>query len=193
MSQPHHADHMAKVFDLDNVKVARTPLPPGTSVSKLERVNLKQKSQHRLDGNEVAVQQQRKPSRAKTSDEAMQRVCMDTAAPDQSPAQSTESDASIGKNLTRFKEVWGQLSHHAPATRPDTCYADSLLGQVSAGPRMRRWRLAQQTMRYAFNAKTHGVQFRKLKNDKVNKMGALLTHHSGKALWLDHKPGTFSC
>ena len=118
VSQPHYADHMAKVFDLDNGKVARTPLPPGTSVSKLERVNFKEKSQHRLrlDGNKVTVQVQRKPPRAKTSDEAIQRVYMDTAAPDQSPAQSTESDALIGKNLTRFKEAWGQLSYYATAT-----------------------------------------------------------------------------
>ena len=180
VSQPHYADHMAKVFDLDNGKVARTPLPPGTSVSKLERVNFKEKSQHRLDGNEVTVQQQRKPPRAKTSDEAIQRVYMDTAAPDQSPAQSTESDALIGKNLTRFKEAWGQLSYYATATRPDICYAVSLLGQVSAGPRMRHWRLAQQTIRYAFNTKTYGVKFRKLENDKVNKMGCFVDSSFGE-------------
>ena len=77
------------------------------------------------------------------------------------PTESGEIDTLMGKNLTRFKEAWGQLSYYATATRPDLCYAVSLLGQVSAGPRMRHWRLAQQVIRYAFNTKTYGIQFRK--------------------------------
>ena len=43
MPQPHYADHMAKVFNLQSEKVARTPLPPGTSVSKFERASSKRK------------------------------------------------------------------------------------------------------------------------------------------------------
>ena len=173
VSQPHYADHMAKVFDLEHGKVARTPLPPGTSVSKLERVNFKTSADYRLKSGKVSpVQQNRKKSRIPqhAEGEAQQRTYMDTAAPDQSPTQSTESDALIGKNLTRFKEAWGQLSYYATATRPDLCYAVSLLGQVSAGPRMRHWRLAQQTIRYAYHTKTYGVKFRKLEPAKVNEI-----------------------
>ena len=47
MSQPHYADHMAKVFNLQSEKVARTPLPPGTSVSKFERANFKEKTYYK--------------------------------------------------------------------------------------------------------------------------------------------------
>ena len=71
---------------------------------------------------------------------------------------SSETDAIMGKNLTRFKEAWGQLSYCATASRQDLCYAESLLGQVSAGPRMRHWRLGQQVIQYAFNTKTYGIQ-----------------------------------
>ena len=173
VSQPHYADHMAKVFDLEHGKVARTPLPPGTSVTKLERVNFKSSADYRLTSDKVSpVQQNRKKHRVPqhAEGEAQQRTYMDTAAPDQSPTQSTESDALIGKNLTRFKEAWGQLSYYATATRPDLCYAVSLLGQVSAGPRMRHWRLAQQTIRYAYHTKTYGVKFRKLGPAKVNEI-----------------------
>ena len=85
-------------------------------------------------------------------------------------SECTETDALMGKNLTRYKEAWGQLSYYATATRPDLCYAVSLLGQVSAGPRMRHWRLAQQVIRYAFNTKTYGIQFRKQVTSKVNRI-----------------------
>ena len=53
ISQPHYADHMAKVFNLQSEKLARTPLPPGTSVSKLERANFKEKVHHKLEKSKV--------------------------------------------------------------------------------------------------------------------------------------------
>ena len=169
VSQPHYADHMAKVFDLQSeTKVAKTPLPPGTSVSKLERVNFQQKTHHKMEASKVtAVQHKSKKHRLSPNEkavEASQRKTMDAKTNDVPNPVAT--DALVGKNLTRFKEAWGQLSYYATATRPDLCYAVSLLGQVSAGPRMRHWRLAQQVIKYAYHTRTHGIQFRK--TSKVN-------------------------
>ena len=175
VSQPHYADHMAKVFNLQSEKVARTPLPPGTSVSKLERANFKEKTHHMLEKSKVKPVQQKQKAKPKkhrmpkqTAEEKVQRSKMDTMTSDVS--ECTETDALMGKNLTRFKEAWGQLSYYATATRPDLCYAVSLLGQVSAGPRMRHWRLAQQVIRYAFHTKSYGIQFRKQDASKVNRI-----------------------
>ena len=170
ISQPHYADHMAKVFQLQSEKLARTPLPPGTSVSKLERANFKEKVHHKLDKSKVKpVQQKTKKHRLpkQTVEETSQRSNMDVTS---EFSESVETDALIGKNLTRFKEAWGQLSYYATATRPDLCYAVSLLGQVSAAPRMRHWRLAQQVIRYAYHTRTYGIQFRKPDPSKVNRM-----------------------
>ena len=36
-------------------------------------------------------------------------------------SECTETDALMGKNLTRFKEAWGQLSYYATPTQPDLC------------------------------------------------------------------------
>ena len=166
VSQPHYADHMAKMFNLQSDKVARTPLPPRTSVSKLERANFKEKTHHKLVESRVTPVQHKQKTRpkkhrlpTKTAGEKVQRSVMDNVTT--VPTESGETDTLMGKNLTLFKEAWGQLSYYATATRPDLCYAVSLLGQVSAGPRMRHWRLAQQVIRYAFNTKTYGIQFRK--------------------------------
>ena len=172
VSQPHYADHMAKVFNLQSEKSARTPLPPGTSVSKLERANFKEKVHHRLEKSKVKpVQQAQKPKKHRlpkqTAEETSQRSIMDVTSGFSEPV---ETDALIGKNLTRFKEAWGQLSYYATATRPDLCYAVSLLGQVSAAPRMRHWRLAQQVMRHAYHTRTHGIQFRQLDPPKANRI-----------------------
>ena len=196
MPQPHYADHMAKVFNLQSEKVARTPLPPGTSVSKLERANFKEKTHHKLVESRVTPVQQKQKAKQKkhrlskqTAGENVQRAVMDNVTT--STTDSSETDALMGKNLTRFKEAWGQLSYCATASRPDLCYADSLLGQVSAGPRMRHWRLAQQVIQYAFNTKTygiqprtHGVRFRKTEPSSTR---------SEKARWPDHKQGMCSC
>ena len=174
VSQPHYADHMAKVFNLQSDK-ARTPLPPGTPVSKHERINFKEKTHHKLVQSRVTPVQHKQKTRqkkhrlpTKTAGEKVQRSVMDNVTT--VPTESGETDALMGKNLTRFKEAWGQLSYYATATRPDLCYAVSLLGQVSAGPRMRHWRLAQQVIRYAFNTKTYGIQFRKQEISKVNRI-----------------------
>ena len=170
ISQPHYADHMAKVFQLQSEKLARTPLPPGTSVSKLERANFKEKVHHKLEKSKVKpVQQKTKKHRLpkQTVEETSQQSNMDVTS---EFSESVETDALIGKNLTRFKEAWGQLSYNATATRPDLCYAVSLLGQVSAAPQMRHWRLAQQVIRYAYHTRTYGIQFRKPDPSKVNRM-----------------------
>ena len=172
ISQPHYADHMAKVFNLQSEKLARTPLPPGTSVSKLERANFKEKVHHKLEKSKVKpVQQAQKIKKHRlpkqTVEETSQRSTMDVTS---EFSESVETDALIGKNLTRFKEAWGQLSYYATATRPDLCYAVSLLGQVSAAPRMRHWRLAQQVIRYAYHTRTYGIQFRKPDPLKVNRI-----------------------
>ena len=49
----------SKVFDLQSEEVARTPLPPGTSVSKLERANFKEKTHHKLVESRVTPVQQK--------------------------------------------------------------------------------------------------------------------------------------
>ena len=68
VSQPHYADHMAKVFNLQSEKVARTPLPPGTSVSKLERANFKEKTHHKLVESRVTPVNRSKKQNRKSTD-----------------------------------------------------------------------------------------------------------------------------
>ena len=63
VSQPHCADDMAKVFNLQSDKVARTPSPPGTSVPKLERANFKGKIHHKLVESRVTPVQHKQKTR----------------------------------------------------------------------------------------------------------------------------------
>ena len=70
-----------KVFNLQSEKGARAPLPPGTSVSKLERANFKEKTHHkRVESRVTPVQQKAKPKKhrlPKQAGEHVQRSVMD--------------------------------------------------------------------------------------------------------------------
>lgn len=157
VSQPHYAEQIAKNFGLDNSTrtAPSTPLPPGTSINKTERATTtgepgKQK-RRATKPTEVEIRQAEAMNFARPHDRDAYLRSFDIT--------SEESDALVGKNLTRFKEAWGQLSYLSNATRPDLSHTVSMLGQISAGPRMQHWRLAQQAIRYTYATRTYGIQF----------------------------------
>ena len=105
MSQPHYADHMAKVFNLQSDK-ARTPLPPGTPVSKHESINFKEKTHHKLVESRVTPVQHKQKTRPnkhwlptkRRREKKVQRSVMENVTT--VPTESGEADALMGKNLT---------------------------------------------------------------------------------------------
>ena len=105
VSQPHYADHMAKVFNLQSDK-ARTPLPPGTPVSKHERINFKEKTHHKLVESRVTPVQHKQKTRPnkhwlptkRRREKKVQRSVMENVTT--VPTESGEADALMGKNLT---------------------------------------------------------------------------------------------
>ena len=109
VSQPHYAEQIAKNFGLDNSTrtAPSTPLPPGTSINKTERATTtgepgKQK-RRATKPTEVEIRQAEAMNFARPHDRDAYLRSFDIT--------SEESDALVGKNLTRFKEAWGQLSY----------------------------------------------------------------------------------
>ena len=174
VAQPHYAEELLSKYGMKNARKCRTPLVPGANVTKEQRaINAADDTRGGAisiakagSGASQSKRSTRRPG--KPSEEVLHQAGVMTRTEEEGndrPFDPTgvmnEDDPLVGVNHRKFQEVLGALSYYANTTRPDIAQAVSMMGQVSAGPRMSHWRHLQHILRYIKAFPHQGIRFAK--------------------------------